>query len=142
MLASTSTSPRRLSSPRLLFGLLIVGIYLFSFSYIPLPPALGSTTIFTSTLSRLIVLGTIILGLLSGFGAISNSWSYIPQWGVGGRRGGGVPTEEDVRAQEYALQSVRNDLTARRATAERQAATAVRTILLTFVEWLMKWMSA
>jgi hypothetical protein len=60
------------------FSLVPVVLYLFALSYIPLPEALSSSDIMTAALSRLIVLGTIILGLLSGFGAISSSWQYLP----------------------------------------------------------------
>jgi hypothetical protein len=84
-LAPTSKSPakkNKLLLPRLLLYILPTLLYLFLFSHIPLPVALQSpntdTDAMTAALARLIVVGTIILGLLSGFGAISNSWAYIP----------------------------------------------------------------
>ena len=109
--------------PRLLY-LLPTFLYLFLFSHIPLPPALQSHNtspdMMTAALARLIVVGTIILGLLSGFGAISNSWAYIP---VLSRTrccfqvpcillhaekaclcSEGVPTEQDIATAEFALQ--------------------------------------
>lgn len=76
-----SNARRPLFAPRLCLSIIPVALYLFALSKIPLPSALSdSFTVdtFTAALSRLIVLGTIILGLLSGFGAISNSWGYIP----------------------------------------------------------------
>ncbi|KAF5376741.1 hypothetical protein D9615_007881 [Tricholomella constricta] len=84
---------------------------------VPLPPALSNADLFTASLARLIVLGIVILGLLSGFGAISNSWNLIP--GLSPTRG--EPTEQDVSTAEYTLQSVRNDLRTRCAAAERRA---------------------
>jgi hypothetical protein len=53
-------------------------VYLFLLSWIPLPDALASSDMMTAALSRLVVLGTIILGLLSGFGAVSNAWAFFP----------------------------------------------------------------
>lgn len=55
-----------------------VALYLFLLSRIPLPDALASSDFTTTTLSRLIVLGTIILGILSGFGAVSSAWAFFP----------------------------------------------------------------
>ena len=63
---------------RVFLSLVPVIIYLFALSHIPLPAALASSDTTTIALSRLIVLGTIILGLLSGFGAISSSWQFLP----------------------------------------------------------------
>jgi hypothetical protein len=63
---------------RVLLSLVPVIIYFFALSRIPLPAALASSDITTVALSRLIVLGTIILGLLSGFGAISSLWKFLP----------------------------------------------------------------
>ena len=55
-------------------------IYLFAFTMIPLPESLSTVNsgITTLALSRLIVLGTFIIGLLSGFGAAMNSWEFLP----------------------------------------------------------------
>ena len=70
----------RLCGPRALLNLIPVIIFLFALSKIPLPTALASSTTSTSTalVARLIVLGTVFLGLLSGFGAIANSWEFLP----------------------------------------------------------------
>ncbi|RDB17709.1 Golgi pH regulator B [Hypsizygus marmoreus] len=113
-----TTTRHHLLGPRVCLGLLSVALYLFALSKIPLPHALSSTGTFTAALSRLIVLGTIILGLLSGYGAISNSWAFIP-WVSPDR---GEPTDQDVATAEYALQSIRNDLNERTAAAERRSA--------------------
>jgi len=63
---------------RLLLSLIPVIFYLLLLSLVPLPDALASSDITTTALSRLVVLGTTILGLLSGFGAISNAWVFLP----------------------------------------------------------------
>ncbi|KIK02881.1 hypothetical protein K443DRAFT_96034 [Laccaria amethystina LaAM-08-1] len=112
---------KSLLGPRVVFSLVPVVLYLFALSYIPLPEALSSSDIMTAALSRLIVLGTIILGLLSGFGAISSSWQYLPFLS----RAQSVPGNQDVDASEYALASIRNDLRTRRAEAERRAESKV-----------------
>ena len=56
--------------------------YFLLLSYVPLPVALssshGSASLLAAALSRLAVLGTVMLGLLSGFGAVSTSWGYFP----------------------------------------------------------------
>lgn len=64
--------------PRIVLSTMSVALYLFALSCIPLPVALSETDRMTATLSRLVVLGTIILGLLAGFGAVSSSWAFIP----------------------------------------------------------------
>ncbi|KAJ3516331.1 hypothetical protein NLJ89_g1183 [Agrocybe chaxingu] len=110
---------KSLFGPRAILSLIPVGLYLFALTYIPLPSTLESTDTSTTFLSRLIVLGTIILGLLSGFGAVSNSWQFLPF----GNRAQTVPTEQDVDTAQYALTSIRNDLKARRAEASRREGT-------------------
>ena len=71
-------SARQFFGPRAILSLVPVGACLFALSYIPLPESLGSSDTTTAALTRLIVLGTIILGLLSGFGAVSSSWQFLP----------------------------------------------------------------
>ena len=51
---------------------------LLALSYVPLPEGMPAHTIKASTLSRLTVIGTVILGLLSGFGAIDTAWDFFP----------------------------------------------------------------
>ncbi|KAJ7271199.1 G protein-coupled receptor 89 [Mycena rebaudengoi] len=102
--------------PRILFSMCTVGLYLFALSCIPLPTALSTSDRMTATLSRLLVVGTTILGLLAGFGAASSSWDFIPS-----RRPRTTPTDQDIVSAEFALSSVRADLERRRAEAERRA---------------------
>ncbi|KAG6890143.1 hypothetical protein C0995_011436 [Termitomyces sp. Mi166 len=116
---SKKASARRSSfllGPRILLSLIPIGLYLFALSKIPLPHALATSDNFTASLARLIVVGTVILGLLSGFGAMSHSWSYLPR-----KSKEGEPTEKDIAVAEHALKSVRNDLRDRRALAQQRA---------------------
>ncbi|KAF8900147.1 Abscisic acid G-protein coupled receptor-domain-containing protein [Gymnopilus junonius] len=108
------TSFRNVIGFRAILSLIPVGIYLFALSNIPLPASLEASDTATSALSRLIVVGTVILGLLSGFGAISSSWKYLS---FGAQS---VPSERDIDTAQYALTSVRNDMKERRAEAARR----------------------
>ena len=63
---------------RVFVSLTPVVVYLFLLSWIPLPDPLASSDMTTIALSRLVVLGTIVLGFLSGFGAVSNAWAFFP----------------------------------------------------------------
>ncbi|KAL0952682.1 hypothetical protein HGRIS_006924 [Hohenbuehelia grisea] len=109
-LTDNRTNRRRISL-RLILNIVPVFLFLLGLSYIPLPPALSASDTMTAELSRLIVLGTIILGLLSGFGAVTNAWDFLPFRS----RLKLNPTEHDVASAEYALSRVRNDLQERRA---------------------------
>ncbi|KAJ7447337.1 G protein-coupled receptor 89 [Mycena galericulata] len=107
----------RSTVPRIVFSTICVAIYLFALSCIPLPVALSAPDSLSATLSRLVVVGTIILGLLSGFGAVSSSWAFMPS-----RKTVTTPTEQDIATAEYALSTVRDDLERRRDEAMRRAA--------------------
>ncbi|KAF8991314.1 Abscisic acid G-protein coupled receptor-domain-containing protein [Cyathus striatus] len=111
--SSSSSAGRRV---RALFTILTVPAFLYLFSYIALPPALSSASLDTAALARLIVLGTIILGLLSGFGAVSSAWGYLP----GLSRTRVVASDPEIEAAEYSLLSIRNDLRDRRAELTRR----------------------
>lgn len=54
--------------------LLPVALFIFALSFVPLPAEFTSYNPLTSTTARLVVLGTIILGLLSGLGAVNGAW--------------------------------------------------------------------
>ena len=72
---------------RLFFTTLPVGLFLFSLSFVPLPPQVSSMNALLRILSRLIVVGTVLLGLLSGFGAVNNAWIFFPHWGGNSKYG-------------------------------------------------------
>ncbi|KAF8216302.1 Abscisic acid G-protein coupled receptor-domain-containing protein [Mycena galopus ATCC 62051] len=106
--------------PRLLLATLSVLFYIGALSLlVPLPPALAATRPdrTTTALGRLLVLGTLILGVLAGFGAVSSSWAFIPT-----KRPATTPTEQDVASAEYALASIRDDLERKKDEAARRAA--------------------
>ncbi|KAJ7493539.1 G protein-coupled receptor 89 [Mycena latifolia] len=108
----------RSTLPRIVFSTISVALYVFALSCIPLPFSLAESDRMTATLSRLVVLGTIILGLLAGFGAVSSSWAFLPS-----KEPKTMPTEQDIVTAEYALSTVRDDLDRRKAEAARRAAT-------------------
>ncbi|KAF8626649.1 hypothetical protein AX15_004742 [Amanita polypyramis BW_CC] len=111
----SNEGPGRPFGIRILISFIPVILFLFAVAYIPLPAGLTTPDVLTSALSRLIILGTIILGLLSGFGAISNAWGFIPFLSTSIP----VPTEQQISSAEYSLAAVRNDLIERRAAAVR-----------------------
>ncbi|KAJ7258067.1 Abscisic acid G-protein coupled receptor-domain-containing protein [Mycena haematopus] len=104
--------------PRIFLSTGTVLIYIFALSCIPLPVALSAADRMTATLSRLVVVGTMVLGLLAGYGAVSSSWAFIPSKGAIRT----TPTEQDIVSAEYALSSIRDDLERRRDEATRRAA--------------------
>jgi The Golgi pH Regulator (GPHR) Family N-terminal len=56
-------------------------VYFLLLSYVPLPDALvfsEESNTFTLVTARYNVLGTFILGSLSGFGSATTSWGYFP----------------------------------------------------------------
>lgn len=83
-------------------------LYLFAFSYVPLPAHMEGAGFFTHALARMTVLGTLLLGLLSGFGAVSTAWSFQPFAGTSK-----VVTDKDINSAVAALDRVRSDLSQR-----------------------------
>ncbi|KAF5310484.1 hypothetical protein D9611_012321 [Ephemerocybe angulata] len=110
----------RLCGPRALLNLIPVVFFLFAFSYIPLPPALSTTDTTTAIVSRLIVVGTVFIGALSGFGAVSNCWHSLPFLS----NSKPAPSEAEIHVAEQALSNTQNDLRQRRSAAERRAGEA------------------
>ena len=56
-------------------------VYFLLLSYVPLPDGLvssGMSDTFTLVTARYNVLGTFILGCLSGFGSATTAWGYFP----------------------------------------------------------------
>ncbi|KAI0659540.1 Abscisic acid G-protein coupled receptor-domain-containing protein [Cubamyces menziesii] len=106
-----SPASSRVISPRLGLYLIPNVLFLLALSYIPIPAGMQTHSILASTLSRLTVIGTVFLGLLSGFGAIDTAWDFFP---VFSRTSRPHPTDEEVRTAESGLQRVREDLTQRR----------------------------
>ena len=62
---------------RIAFALAPVVLINFALSYIPLPAELFSDSPLTTVTARLVTMGTTILGLLSGFGAVGGAWGIM-----------------------------------------------------------------
>jgi hypothetical protein len=66
---------------RVLAVLVPLFVYFLLLSYVPLPVDLipsGKSDTFTQVTVRYSVLGTFILGCLSGFGSVTAAWGYFP----------------------------------------------------------------
>ena len=64
----------RIFNLRVITILFPVALFVFILSFIPLPVELTSHNPLTATTARLVVLGTTILGLLSGLGSVNGAW--------------------------------------------------------------------
>lgn len=87
--------------------------YFLLISYVPLPGNLLSEENRTLTLvmARYNVLGTIILGSLSGFGSVTTAWGYFPLSCGKNRK---TPTQAEVDRVEQSLLRIRADLASKR----------------------------
>ncbi|KAF8264979.1 Abscisic acid G-protein coupled receptor-domain-containing protein, partial [Lactarius quietus] len=101
------------SRHRVLVVLAPLSVYFFLISYVPLPGVLLSEEHRTLTLvmARYNVLGTIILGSLSGFGSVTTAWGYFPL-SCGKNRH--TPTQAEVDRVEQSLIRIRADLASKR----------------------------
>ncbi|KAI0830332.1 Abscisic acid G-protein coupled receptor-domain-containing protein [Trametes gibbosa] len=115
-----SPTRQQILSPSLVLYLIPNVVFLLALSYVPLPKDMPTHTVFASTLSRLTVIGTVLLGLLSGFGAIYTAWDFFP---VFSRNAKSPPTDEEVRSAEAGLQRVREDLAQRQNDLQALEAT-------------------
>ncbi|OCH88954.1 hypothetical protein OBBRIDRAFT_813398 [Obba rivulosa] len=106
---------QRPSLCRLLLNTIPVGLFLLVLEYIPLPSGLHSSSFISTTLSRLTVLGTIILGALSGFGAATAIWTFLPLFNLNRS----LPSDEDISIAEQGLERVRQDLARHRYEVQK-----------------------
>ncbi|KAF5366772.1 hypothetical protein D9758_006495 [Tetrapyrgos nigripes] len=111
---------RTLTPIRAVITLIPVLLYLGALSRIPLPPGLAAAgshiSFLTASLARLVFVGTIILGILSGIGAVNNSWKWVPL-----NRDEVEVTDRTIETAERALERVRDDLRQKREEAKRRA---------------------
>ncbi|KAL1943310.1 hypothetical protein VTO73DRAFT_4385 [Trametes versicolor] len=116
--APLGVSPTRqqILSPSLALYLVPNVLFLLALSCIPLPDGMPTHTVLASTLSRLTVIGTVFLGLLSGFGAIYTAWDFFP---VFSRNAKSQPTDDEVRAAEGGLRRIQEDLAQRQKDLRR-----------------------
>ncbi|KAK7045343.1 hypothetical protein VNI00_007592 [Paramarasmius palmivorus] len=87
--------------------LILLGLYAYVISLIPVPTT-SSTGVYTSILARLIVLGTVILGILSGVGVVEGLGSWVSSWGRP------PPTRHEIASAQRSLDRIRQDLQAAR----------------------------
>ncbi|KAI0758814.1 Abscisic acid G-protein coupled receptor-domain-containing protein [Fomes fomentarius] len=115
-----SSRTQRICSASLAIYLIPNLLFLIALSYVPLPSGMPTHSVLASTLSRLTVIGIVILGALSGFGAIDTAWDFFP---VFSRSAKAHPTDEEVRNAEAGLQRVREDLARRQKDLQTLEAT-------------------
>ncbi|CAE6389794.1 unnamed protein product [Rhizoctonia solani] len=94
-------------SRRLALPLFFFSAYALLLLRIPLVGNNKDMDTLTAALMRLSVLGTVVLGTLSGFGAITTAWMFAGA--LGKKRWEGI-TKQDIASAEHSLTRVRNDL--------------------------------
>ncbi|KAI9454650.1 Abscisic acid G-protein coupled receptor-domain-containing protein [Lactarius psammicola] len=101
------------SRRRVLVVLAPLSVYFLLLSYVPLPGVLVSeeNRTFTLVMARYNVLGTIILGSLSGFGSVTTAWGYFPLSCGKNRK---TPTQAEVDRVEQSLLRIRADSASKR----------------------------
>ncbi|KAH7329864.1 Abscisic acid G-protein coupled receptor-domain-containing protein [Rhizoctonia solani] len=102
--------PRRLALPFFFFS-----AYVLILLRIPLVGNSKDMDTLTAALARLSVMGTVVLGTLSGFGAITTAWMFADA--LGKKRWEGI-TKQDIASAEHSLTRVRNDLDLRNREAQ------------------------
>ncbi|KAH9985916.1 Abscisic acid G-protein coupled receptor-domain-containing protein [Russula vinacea] len=110
-LNSSSATP---SHRRILAVLAPLFVYFLLLSYVPLPADLvpsGKSDTFTLVTVRYNVLGTFILGCLSGFGSVTAAWGYFPLSCGKNRK---IPSRVELDQIEQRLTRVRADIADRR----------------------------
>ncbi|KAF8841059.1 hypothetical protein BDN67DRAFT_1002595 [Paxillus ammoniavirescens] len=114
ILTYRSETPSLLNIRAITF-LLPVLLFVFALSFIPLPADFMSHNPLTSTTARLVVLGTTILGILSGFGAVNGAWGTFA-------RKASIPSASSIASAETALERVKSDLCQRARDLEEYVA--------------------
>ena len=115
------------------------GVYIFLLYKVPIPAGMILPSFWNALFSRLVVVGIVILGLLSGFGAVSNAWDFFPAFLGSARyfspaamriKAKGkfreTPSDQDVLFAEQSLTRIRNDLLSRRQELERRSGATVK----------------
>ncbi|KAG8994560.1 hypothetical protein FRB90_000394 [Tulasnella sp. 427] len=96
-------------------------IYIFTVYRIPVPEALSSAGIVATSLSRLAVIGVLILGLISGYGCVSTASMFFRDIA---RSDSHEPTKQEIIQAEQSLFRVRSDLLERRKEMQKRASQA------------------
>ncbi|KAG8904997.1 hypothetical protein FRC01_008515 [Tulasnella sp. 417] len=93
-------------------------IYIFTVYRIPVPEALSSSGLVSTSLSRLTVIGVLILGLISGYGCVSTATMFFRDIA---RSDLAEPTKQELVQAEQSLFRVRSDLLERRREMQKRA---------------------
>ncbi|KZS97048.1 hypothetical protein SISNIDRAFT_547125 [Sistotremastrum niveocremeum HHB9708] len=107
---------------KFLIALIPYTIYLILLTHIPLPYGTSEYGILALWLTRLLVIGTSILGILTGLGTISSTYdslSLLLSFSAGGSR---RVTDQDILQAETTLQRIQSDKEERRREMERMSA--------------------
>ncbi|CAE6415577.1 unnamed protein product [Rhizoctonia solani] len=102
--------PRQLALPFFFFS-----AYVLLLLRIPLVGNSKDMDTLTAALVRLSVMGTVVLGTLSGFGAIATAWMFADALG---KKRWEIITKQDIASAEHSLTRVRNDLDLRNREAQ------------------------
>ncbi|TCD62664.1 hypothetical protein EIP91_006586 [Steccherinum ochraceum] len=114
-----SKTIQRPTITRIIISALPIGLFTYLLSFIPLPTVIASQSVGARILSRLVVVGIVILGLLSGFGSINTAWMFFPRFS---RNEKSCPTEQQVTQAEQGLERIQRDLAERRSALRRREA--------------------
>ncbi|KAH9175742.1 Abscisic acid G-protein coupled receptor-domain-containing protein [Lactarius sanguifluus] len=111
--APLNSASHSFSRRRILVVLAPLFVYFLLLSYVPLPGVLLSeeNRTFTLVTARYNVLGTVILGSLSGFGSVTTAWGYFPLSCGKNRK---TPTQAEVDRVEQSLIRIRANLASKR----------------------------
>ncbi|KAG9026430.1 hypothetical protein FS837_004619, partial [Tulasnella sp. UAMH 9824] len=93
-------------------------IYIFTVYRIPVPEALSSSGLVSTSLSRLTVIGVLILGLISGYGCVSTASMFFRDIA---RSDLAEPTKQELVQAEQSLFRVRSDLLERKREMQKRA---------------------
>ncbi|KAJ1305917.1 hypothetical protein OPQ81_010636 [Rhizoctonia solani] len=102
--------PRRLALPLFFFS-----AYVLLLLRIPLVGNSKDMDTLIAALMRLSMMGTVVLGTLSGFGAITTAWMFADALG---KKRWEIITKQDIASAEHSLTRVRNDLDLRNREAQ------------------------
>lgn len=112
---STSTDPGASFPRRLALPFFFFAVYVLMLLRIPTIGDGQGMDILTAALARLAMMGTVVLGTLSGFGAIATAWMFADA--LGKKRWTEI-TKQDIASAEHSLTRVRNDLELRNREAQ------------------------
>ncbi|KAG8883990.1 hypothetical protein FRB97_005434 [Tulasnella sp. 331] len=102
---------------RAVLTLVPYAMYLAAVHQIPVPEALNNKDLITTSLSRLMVIGVVILGLISGYGCISTTFMFFTDIV---RSDSMEPSALEIAQAEQSVSRVRTDLEERRKEVDKR----------------------